>query len=375
MVSSAAERCGIAAYSQDLAAALRLSAEVDYAGYPPVHDDAAWFKLSKELSRSADVVHIQYHPHFCGYWRTPSQVWRFRDFLNSFSKPVVVTVHDLLDERPFRPCSSGFKGFVYRYFLTPFLDATPAGNFVRGGFLKPAHRLIVHWSGPAEMLEALGVEPRRIFTLYPGVPAMEGRESDLPSHVSEWLKSRRTLGMIGFVRPNKGFETVFQALARLPGDIGLLAIGGIPKGDEAYFNHLRSLIESQGLSGRVMFTNFLPNAEAQASLKACRLILLPYAPSMDTASYGLSYALSSGVPVLTSDAPYFRELEKKYSAFRTFEKNKTDQLVLMIQELLKGNPEMACHAEAFRREWGWPQVASKTLQIYKEVLQKREVTA
>src|SRR5690349_10217118 len=101
MLSSAAAQCGVAAYSQDLSGALRCFAEVTYKGFPDVHDDAAWFKLSKEISSTSDIVHIQYHPHFCGYWRTPSLIWRFRDFLESFSIPVVVTIHDLLDERPF----------------------------------------------------------------------------------------------------------------------------------------------------------------------------------------------------------------------------------------------------------------------------------
>jgi mannosyltransferase len=123
---------------------------------------------------------------------------------------------------------------------------------------------------------------------------------------------RRGIATIGRIRPEKGTDVFVETLLRvLPDypDVTALVIGRAKAKDAALLQGLKDKIAAQGLSDRILFPGELgPDALAQL---LPRLDLVMQLPRYE--GYGLAplEAMSCGVPLLASDAGYFREFTAK----------------------------------------------------------------
>lgn len=359
-LSSDRAHCGISSYTNDLIAALKPLGDHKRFGFSELEDKKAWKSVAKKMNDWGDVIHIQYHPHLFGYWRTPTQVYHFQKFLKYFTKPIVITLHDLLNEPPSPETMPFPKNWLFKAGVIPMLHHTPFGKWLSGDFFKAADHLIVHLGLPKEHLLHLGFDEKRISVLYPGVPLVPQVAPEKLSY-----KTKINLGIFGFMRPNKGYETSLQALKQLPEEIGLLCVGE-PE-NKAYFAELKRLTRSLNLENRVNFTGYLPEDKALATLEACDVLLVPYVPVWTTASYGLSYLMASGRPIIASDIPFFKEIQTKNSDLRIFPRGNADQLAGCIRQALS-HPTSGTANKAFILEWSWENVAKKTMRIYQTVL-------
>jgi glycosyltransferase involved in cell wall biosynthesis len=134
---------------------------------------------------------------------------------------------------------------------------------------------------------------------------------------------------------------------------------------------LKALISSLGLEDRVKITGYLDNDKALSALSISDVILLPYISLITRGSYALSYAIAAKRPVITSNTPFFVEIEQKYSAIKTFEPTDSQALVKAINEALDCHGQEATGAEEYRKIWSWKNVAEKTYKIYCDVLFKK----
>lgn len=370
MLSFWQDKCGITEYTRSLVKGLRQFATVRV-----VPTDVEFNKViarsTAKMLNEGDIAHIQHNTDYFGTWRNPLKNYYFLALIKHIKVPLIVTVHDLPPRLPFRKGASAFKTLVYNGLVVPLVNWSPYGQFTTGGFLKAADHIIVHSDNNRRTLRSKKIVDERISVLYPGIPELAPAKVSVKEVYG--LHGIKLLTMFGFIAPYKGYETALQALKLLPKDVALLIAGGI-RGEyfKPYLAELHRSIESLDLRDRVVVTGYLDEEKAGAALLASDIILLTHRPSSIAGgtSYGLSYALAAKRPVITSDLPFFCEIEQKFSAVKTFKEGNCQALANAIMAALNSNAENKTARGKYQEMWSWENVAEKTYQIYREVLQK-----
>lgn len=363
MVASVAKRCGVAEYTRDLVMALRKHVEVSVLPNPDLLNRQESARTLAGIHKTADLVHIQYHPDHFGSWRYPRRAKAFASFVSRLRVPVVMTIHDI-----YAPPKSGRvtspRSLVR--FLIHALVNTPAGRKLRAGFLDLAQHVIVHSETMKKSAEEYGVPTHRISLLYPGVPELFGTAT---ISIRDKLRIEKDVGIVtvfGFVRENKGIECVIDAVARLPDAVLLIAGGAPDRVSQEYLDALLATCKDRGIDDRVRVTGYLESQEVAAALTGSDVIVLPYPRDLTSASYALSYAAASGRPIVVSDTPYFRERKRRYDAFEVFPPGDSISLASLLREILQTGRELP-GANALRTEDSWSKVAARTATLYRQV--------
>lgn len=118
----------------------------------------------------------------------------------------------------------------------------------------------------------------------------------------------RGVATIGRIRPEKGtdvfIDTMLRALPDHP-DVTALVIGRAKGKDQAFLDALKARIADAGLANRILFPGELSSDALARLLPALDLVV--QLPRYE--GYGLAplEAMAAGVPLLASDAGYFRE--------------------------------------------------------------------
>jgi len=370
MVTSCAERCGIAAYSTALLAALAGRVEaggpLTVARLPVPGDETREEALAAlaERANEADVIHIQHEfTFFHGY--LPNQTTLFR-FARRLRRPVVLTAHSVLpleslmhvaeETRPVRRLVK--RVLTYHAGLRRAVERAPYAL---------ADALIVHTDACAARLAAAGLPKSRIHRIPAGVPPL-AESAPLPPDLATFLR-RPTVAIPGFVTPNKGYETALEALTLLPEDVGLVIAGGARVDSEApYLAALAAEIERRSLAGRVRITGFLAEGQLAAVLRQSTVAALPHREA--TGSYSVTLPLSAGRAIVASDLACFREIARESEAVTLVPPGDPGALAralagLLVEEERRKRAEAA--ARAFAGSHSWEQVAERTAAIYEGV--------
>lgn len=246
---------------------------------------------SRAVPRLAAQVHAS-----CGAWK-PDLVHSHGFTAGVASVPGTVltgTPHLLTSHDVFLPTHfQGFPGRLKRTLLTTFLNR-------------------------ADLLHAVGTGARdNILEYLPGIDAAKLRmvrnavpppPDDDPAEGVRWRSDvgqpgEVLLGFFGRFMPQKGFETLVDAVADLSrrgvGNFRVLAVN-----DGSFVREYKALIEARGLAKYFSFLGFVPNARR----------LMPWVdaivmPSLWEACPLLTMeALSAGAPYISTDIPGVREL-------------------------------------------------------------------
>jgi glycosyltransferase involved in cell wall biosynthesis len=364
MITSCAERCGIAAYSTALLQALAPLADVDRIGVPGDERSGSALAALAARANQAEVIHIQHEfTFFHGY--LPHQTTLF-DLAARLERPVVLTAHSVLplealmhiaDER--RPLRRIAKRLLsYHPGLRRAVERAPYGF---------AARVIVHTDACAERLARAGVPRERVHRIAGGIPVLPA-DGELPRDLEEFLR-RPTVAIAGYVTPNKGYETALAALQHLPEAVGLLIVGGTRVPTEApYLGHLAERISLSGLDARVRITGFLPEPQLAAVLRRATLAAVPHLEA--TGSYSVTLPLAAGRAVVASDLPCFREIAAEDGGVTLVPPGDPVPLAHAIAGLLDDLPKRESLEQAARRYAGertWSAVAARTVALYKEL--------
>lgn len=366
MLSSLGERCGVAAYTRALAGELASWTHVELAAYPPLGSGRKRAVAARQVA-AHDLAHVQYHPDYCGCWRSPLRLLRFRAFLRRTRVPRVVTAHDVFLPLARQPLGRrALRAFAHNVAVRPVLNRTRLGRSVRGGFLAASDHVIVHSEGARECLEELGVPSQRLSVLYPGIPDLPPVGSYSLRRARGW-QERRLVTVFGFVTPQKDYEAVLDVVAGMPRRVVVVIAGGARTVDhEKYVRALGAGIAAGPLRERAVITGYLDDVSAAAVLRESDAIVLPYRPTGQSgASYALSLALASERPVVASDTPYFREIAERRGAISVYGPGELNEA--LGRALARGGQEPT-EARAFRAEWSWKRVAQRTHEIYEKVL-------
>ncbi|MFQ5489509.1 MAG: glycosyltransferase [Phycisphaerae bacterium] len=308
-------KCGIATFARDLSTAIAQSVhgcdqpdgqcvgivalndrQGDYTYGPEVGlslDDhrLADFRNTAEILNNSrfDVVSVQ---HEYGLYGGDEGEYLF-EMLDRLNKPVVATLHTVLSE-PSAKRHEVLKRLCQRCERVVVMAE------------RARHLLTETYEAPSE----------RIHVIHHGVREMPFNDTE-PFKKRFGLDGRPTILTFGLLSPNKGIETMLEALARVVRrhpNVAYIILGmthpGIHResGEQYRFGLERKALEL-GIQKNVVFHNrFVSDQDLGDYLQAADLYVTPYPNREQITSGTLAYALASGRAVVSTPYWYAQEL-------------------------------------------------------------------
>lgn len=208
-----------------------------------------------------------------------------------------------------------------------------------------------------EICEVLGLDPASFSIVPHGVDHRTQVEPAPESEVRRRydLDGRRLALCVAAKRPHKNQELLVRALPRLPDDV-VLVLAGHP---EPYDRELRSLADSLGVSGRVRFVDYVPDAELEGLWRLADCAAFPTLAE----GFGIPVieAMSRGVPVAVSDIPVLREVAGDAAVY--FDPHSPGSAAGAIRSVLD-NPGLGENGPARAGRFTWANAAEGTWDAY-----------
>ncbi len=371
MLTTVGERCGIAAYTRALTCALQQLPETVVTTVPITEGrqpTSHYIEQAALLNADdIDVIHIQHeHSFWGGVMPRSSAYWEMRYLLK---KPVVLTAHttysveDLLrvktERRPVKLLAK--KLLLRNHAYTQSVDTAPFATAFT----------IVHTSAARDELIQRGVKPAYITVVPTGVPtALPAITGGSMFRAKYGLENKRLAVIFGYIAPNKGYEMVLRAMQSLPPDVVLVIAGGARNADmEPYVSSVRDTIAGNGLEGRVLLTDYVPDEEMPELMAAADVVLAPHTQA--TGSYSVTLPLTYGKPILASDMDCFKEIRGRVNCMELFTSgNETEfrEKLLGLFEDSERRRRLSEMAYKYAEKTSWPRVAERTRTIYETAI-------
>jgi glycosyltransferase involved in cell wall biosynthesis/predicted transcriptional regulator len=316
------------------------------------NDLQSYGKAAEFINASdVDVVNLQHeYGIFGGNWGE-----YVTEFLQRIEKPVVTTLHTVLEE------------------------PTPDARMVLKRILEHSDFLVVMAQAGIGILEQLyGGHSDRIRHIPHGCPNVPHIGTAMTKR-SLGLKDRLVLSTFGLLSRGKGIEYVINALPRIVeqhSSVLYLIIGEThpevrKREGESYRQFLLDLVESLGLEKNVRFVNrFLSENELIRYLQGTDVYVLPY-PSREQISSGtLSYALSTGKAIVTTPFLHAEEVIS-YGAALECEFKDPNSIAKSVDTLLKDDQiqqRFGKRAYEYSRAMIWPNVAMSYVNLFYHAL-------
>jgi glycosyltransferase involved in cell wall biosynthesis len=274
-----------------------------------------------------------------------------------FRKSHVLTVHGVLEDRLLQ----GFKGRLKRLVTNWAICSVDVVYAVSEDILEHVRQKVPCLAGSKVKQIAImnGIEPQMF--LGSRKPGEFRRRHDLGSDLF-------LFGFLGRFMPQKGFDKIIEALARLekfsvPCDYRLVAVGS---GD--YRSQYEALAMQKEVSHRIVFLPFQHDvASVYQDLDA---VVMP--SNWEACPLQPMEALISGVPVITSDCIGLREVVRNTPAIVVSNGN-PEGLAIAMHNLMRF--DQGDHFEAFRKEAALRFDVLKTAKnietLFKRTLKRR----
>jgi rhamnosyl/mannosyltransferase len=170
---------------------------------------------------------------------------------------------------------------------------------------------------------------------------------------------------VGVLRPYKGVDVLLKAMARV--QARLVVVGRGPNRLE-----LSSLAARLGVTNRVTFLGQVSDSERRILLHACDVFVLPSIDRRE--AFGLSQleAMACGKPVVSSDLPGVRFVNKNQMTGLLVPPGDSDALAAALQRLLGDERLRETLGNAAKRraelEFSADRMVRRVQQVYEEVL-------
>lgn len=389
------EPCGIASYTQDLVGALErhgVENEVHAVNkearrtmtVAEVRADLARFC---EHARAFDLVHIQHEFSFFNdatnsLWRSLGSFERMLRQLHRLGKPTAVTFHTepyflaglrtiaktLVRDR------ANVRRDVVHYCNTRKWCRTLAGYFRGTGGLN---RAIVHTRKSKRQFVECGFGSDNIEVVPLGLVERDrsrlAQNSALAKEKLGYPKDCVLLSLFGFVAAYKGPDIATRALEFLPPNHHLAIVGGPhPHANDLTLNSVLALTHDvPALRGRVRVTGFVPTEMLDTYHAATDICLAPYLNTDISGSSALTWALSSGKPVIASKIDSFLELQEQADCLLMCTQGAAYELAWHIERLVNDPAQQkALVSKALRyvEQNSWPQIGGRTRAVYEQMI-------
>jgi glycosyltransferase involved in cell wall biosynthesis len=298
----APRRCGIATFTQDLAAVTAnreiavLHPPEERSSYPfEVHhrirrdERADYTNTARSLNECVDVVSIQ---HEYGIWGGDDGE-HVIDFVRALRVPAVATLHTVLRE------------------------PTPKQRSVLSELVSLADATVVMSRSAADLLRRVyRADARRLHVIPHGVPNLPLLDSATVKP-SLGVAGRDVILSFGLLGPGKGYELAIEALpavAEAHPEVLYVILGAthpdlIRREGEAYRQSLVEHVRRLGMERHVQFVDrFVGRVELTHWLEAADVFVTPYPNLNQIVSGTLSYAMGAGRTVVSTPYAYATEL-------------------------------------------------------------------
>lgn len=299
-------RCGLATYTSHSAEAFTErfpDVPIDHYAmddghgdtYPPhvrtiaQHDSSAYLDAAEAINDSgAELIWVQHE--FGIYGGAAGEL--LLSLLNRTALPVVATLHTLLTA------------------------PNPDEDRVFRALLQRSARLVVMAErGRDILIETYGVDPAKIAVIPHGVPDRAPIDPSM-MRARLGLPDRPAVMTFGLLAPNKGIETMIEALPAIVAQepevlyhvLGATHPALLRHEGEAYRGRLMALAEEHGVAGHIRFEDrFFDEETLQDWIQAADVYATPYSNPQQITSGALSYAVAMGKPVVST--PYVHACE------------------------------------------------------------------
>jgi len=303
-----------------------LGVEVYIVRYPRFgHRNSELLRLVVEkIPEEVDLVHVQHE-----YGLFSGLEGGFYGELKRLGKPIVTTMHatGLYRVDPVI-CTSSDRVIVHNKFCAGHLKY-PNVTVIPHGCLEP-----IKCPPEEECKRAWGIDPRAPI-----------------------------VGYLGFIAPQKGLETLIEAMVHVRGAALLIGGGWHVEEETTYIENLKRMTLSL-LQGRYMWIGYVPDEKLPLAYGAMRIVVYP--SRFISESGALLLALSHGKAVIARDLPPVREKRDALMTFKTVR-----GLSRAIKQLLKDEDERVRLEESARRyalQNSWANIAKKHLSLYHDIL-------
>jgi glycosyltransferase involved in cell wall biosynthesis len=367
-------QCGIATFTTDLVEALSAEAPDINCWAVAINDNPEGYaypeKVRFEINQNrladysvaseflnisqTDIVCVQ---HEYGIFGGPAGSHLLK-LLGQLRMPVVTTLHTVLN------------------------DPAPEYLEVTRTLADLSDRLIVMSHKASGFLEdTYSVPEEKIAFIHHGIPDTPFMD---PNYYKDQfgVEGKKVLLTFGLLSPNKGIETMLQALPTVikkHPDITYIILGAThphvlqAHGDE-YRISLQQLVHKMNISDHVIFQNrFVELKELCEFLGTADIYVTPYLEEAQITSGTLAYAMGTGKAVVST--PYWYAVEMlDEGRGRIVPFKNPDAMAEQIINLLDNDTDrhmIRKKAYAFSRSAIWKEVARKYLEVFSEVRLKR----
>jgi glycosyltransferase involved in cell wall biosynthesis len=284
----------------------------------------------------ADLVHIQFPGS--GYGRgfaVTTLAWALK--AGHPRRPVAITLHE-------------FDRLSRRHRLRVAAGALPCRLVVAPGTeLAKAARRWIGWRPGTRVVEiplASNVIPAQVS------PAAYRRSA-----------GELVVGYFGFLRPDKGVETLLEAFAKIRSErAARLVIAGDPGPDTDYAAAIRRSVDVRGLGPDTLFTGPLTPDGLSAALLGFDVCVLPFRDGLTANRGSYSAALAHGLPVVTTTMQP-RGLDPARSTLYVA----PGDVAALSQAIIEhGSAPHRPPSTATAREW--EAIAARHVELYREIL-------
>jgi glycosyltransferase involved in cell wall biosynthesis len=387
------EPCGIAGYAADLIGSLKERGVVN--DVHPLNRRGRLYPLAEEVqgeldrfvrqAREYDLVHVQHEFSFFGDYtqqldRSIRQLGYLLGRLRRQGKPAVVTFHTEPDFlHPLRRIVMRPRGVLEA--LRGYQHCRCWRRWVRPHFGRSSRfAAIVHTARARAGLIESGFHPTRVHKGTIGVKPRLGNLKQLGRGQAKeslgYPPDTVLLSLFGFISAYKGHDLATAALRHLPPHYHLAIIGGPhPRGgdDASLDTVLKMAAEHPGLKDRLRVTGYVSPETIDHYHAATDVCLAPYRNFNLSASAGITWALTSGRPIVASKVPPFLELQDESDCLLLFTENAEHELAWQIQRLTgdaRLQQELVENAAAYAERYSWDRVAAEVLGLYGTLLGK-----
>jgi glycosyltransferase involved in cell wall biosynthesis len=273
--------------------------------------------------------------------RLGPQVAHFQHALPlGYSRPSVVTVHDLSFERD--PSLMKLRDRLVFRTAVPF-SARRASRVI-----------VVSEQTKRDLIEHSGVPAERLVVIPNGVGAQFSPDGPQANGQPYAL-------VVGSLEPRKDPLTAIEGLALLGSDDLRLVFAGPDRGDGPA---AREAAASRGLEHRVEFKGHVPDEDLPALYRGAECLVFP---SLDE-GFGLPLleAMASGIPVVTTRAGALPEIAGEAAIL--VEPGNPVALAGGIERALADRARLVAAGFDRAKQFSWAETAERTLAVYQELV-------